>query len=150
MPEMSSSAEFQAVIGNAVTKAIEDVIERCYVELQKEVQRDIYSAYSPTDYQRSYGLLNSWQKTSGMLFGELKFEPSMLPIGGWTHTSLYDGGDTRAVILDILEGGYRAYNAKTGKPIPARPMWDKFIAKVDAKFEKWMRAALRRQGLQVV
>ena len=150
MPMMGSTAEFNAAVGGAVTRAIKDVIERCYQELQVEIQNDIYAAYSPEDYERSYGLLTSWQRIVGMLSGELKFEPSMLPIGGWTHTSLYDGGDTRAVILDILEAGYRAYNAKTGKPIPARPMWDKFIAKVDANFDSWMRAALRKQGLIVV
>lgn len=154
MPQMSSSAEFQSVMGVAVTKAMYQVIERCYKELQKEIQKDIYSAYSPSDYDRTEDLLNAWKKELGHLNVSLEYEPSYVIAfpPSWQHASAYDArfGNTSAMIFDILEGGYRAYNAKTGKPIPARPMWNKFLAKVDANFAKWMRAALRKQGLQVV
>ena len=149
---IDSTAEFHAVIGAAVTAALMEVMEKAYKKLQLDIQRDIYNAYSPTDYQRTEGLLTSWQKRVGMLDAEMWFDPTRLPKSpnSWQHSSRYDGGDTRAIILDILEAGYNAYNMNTGKPIPSRPMWQNFLRDVDKNLDKWVRAALRHQGLVVV
>ena len=149
---ISSTAEFHAVIGAAVSAALNEVIDKAYEELQKIIQSDIYGAYSPTDYSRTMGLLTSWRKQAGGLDAELWFEPAMLALNpsAWQHGSKYDGGDTRAAILDILEGGYNAMNAHTGKPIPSRPAWQRFLSSVDAKLDGWVRAALAHQGLEVV
>lgn len=149
---IDSTAEFHAVIGAAVTAALYEFMEKAYQQLQLDIQRDIYGKYSPSDYQRTEGLLNSWQKRVGMLDAELWFDPSRLALSpaSWQHSSQYDGGDTRAQILDILEAGYRAYNMNTGKSIPSRPVWQNFIRDVENNFDKWMRAALRHQGLMVV
>ena len=143
-----SDAEFHAVIGKAVSKAIDEVIERIFAELQKEIERDIYGVYTPKDYDRTEGLLEAWKHETSGLFGNIEFQPSMLPVNpnAFQHSSPY-GWDVRGEIFDILEGGYRAYNAKTGKPIPPRPMWDDFLAKIDSKIDRWIRIALRRQGL---
>ena len=143
-----SDTEFYAVIGKAVSRAIDEVIERIFAELQKEIERDIYGAYTPKDYDRTEGLLEAWKHETSGLFGNIEFQPSMLPVNpnAFQHSSPY-GWDVRGEIFDILEGGYRAYNAKTGKPIPPRPMWDDFLAKIDSKIDRWTKAALRRQGL---
>ena len=145
---INSDIEFYAIIGKAVNKAIDEVIERIFAELQKEIERDIYGAYSPTSYDRNEGLLEAWKHEAIGLSGNIEFQPSMLPVNpsAFQHDSPY-GWDVRAEIFDILEGGYRAYNAKTGKPIPPRPMWDDFLAKIDSKIDRWIRIALRRQGL---
>ena len=44
---ISSDIEFYAIIGKAVSRAIDEVIERVFAELQKEIERDIYGAYTP-------------------------------------------------------------------------------------------------------
>ena len=143
-----SDAEFYAVIGKAVSKAIDEVIERVFSALQDEIRRDIYGTYTPKDYDRTEGLLEAWKHETSGLFGNIEFQPSMLPVNpnAFQHSSPY-GWDVRGEIFDILEGGYRAYNAKTGKPIPPRPMWDDFLAKIDSKIDRWVQIALRRQGL---
>ena len=145
---INSDIEFYAIIGKAVNRAIDEVIERIFAELQKEIERDIYGAYTPKDYDRTEGLLEAWKHETSGLFGNIEFQPSMLPVNpnAFQHSSPY-GWDVRGEIFDILEGGYRAYNAKTGKPIPPRPMWDDFLAKIDSKIDRWTKAALRRQGL---
>ena len=143
-----SDTEFYTVIGKAVSKAIDEVIERVFAELQDEIRRDIYGAYTPKDYDRTEGLLEAWKHETSGLFGNIEFQPSMLESDkeGFHYDSPY-GWDVRAEIFDILEGGYRAYNAKTGKPIAPRPWWDDFLAKIDSKIDRWIIIALRRQGL---
>ena len=145
---INSDIEFYAIIGKAVNKAIDEVIERIFAELQKEIERDIYGAYTPQDYERTEGLLEAWKHEAIGLSGNIEFQPSMLEPDkeGFHYDSPY-GWDVRGEIFDILEGGYRAYNAKTGPPIPTRPMWDDFLAKIDSKIDRWIIIALRRQGL---
>ena len=152
MPIISSTAEFHAVIGAAVSAAFREVMDKAYKELQNVMRSEVYGAYSPTDYARTEGLLTSWKKQVGGLEAELWFEPSMLALNPseWQHSSKYDGGDTRSAILDIIAGGYRAMYANTGKPIPARPAWDVFIKRCDNNMDEWVRAALIHQGLPVV
>ena len=145
---INSDIEFYAIIGKAVNKAIDEVIERIFAELQKEIERDIYGAYSPTSYDRTEGLLDAWKHEAIGLSGNIEFQPNMLEPDkeGFHYDSPY-GWDVRDQIFDILESGYGAYNYKKGKPIPPRPMWDDFLAKIDSKIDRWIRIALRRQGL---
>ena len=148
---ISSDIEFYAIIGKAVSRAIDEVIERVFAELQKEIERDIYGAYTPKDYDRTEGLLEAWKHEVSGLSGNIEFQPDMLALdpAGFHHSSPY-GWDVRDQIFDILEGGYKAYNAKTGKrAIPPRPMWEDFLAKIDSKIDRWIIIALRRQGLVV-
>ena len=148
---INSDIEFYAIIGKAVSRAIDEVIERIFAELQKEIERDIYGAYTPTSYDRNEGLLEAWKHEAIGLSGNIEFQPDMLEPDpeGFHYDSPY-GWDVRAEIFDILEGGYRAYNAKTGKrKIPPRRMWDDFLAKIDSKIDRWIIIALRRQGLVV-
>ena len=143
-----SDIEFYAVIGKAVSRAIDEVIERIFVELQDEIRRDIYGAYTPKDYDRTEGLLEAWKHETRGLFGNIEFQPNMLPVNpsAFQHSSPY-GWDVRGEIFDSLEKGYGAYNYHTGKPIPRRPMWEDFLAKIDSKIDRWIQIALRRQGL---
>ena len=146
---INSDIEFYAIIGKAVSRAIDEVIERIFTELQKEIERDIYGAYTPTSYDRNEGLLEAWKHEAIGLSGNIEFQPDMLEPDpeGFHYNSPY-GWDVRDQIFDILEGGYRAYNAKTGKrKIPPRRMWDDFLAKIDSKIDRWIIIALRRQGL---
>ena len=143
-----SDAEFHAVIGKAVSKAIDEVIERVFSALQDEIRRDIYGAYTPKDYDRTEGLLDAWKHETRGLFGNIEFQPNMLPdnTDAFQHNSPY-GWDVRDRIFDILEKGYGAYNYHTGKAIPPRRMWDDFLAKIDSKIYRWIQIALRRQVL---
>lgn len=143
-----SDIEFYAIIGKAVSKAIDEVIERIFAELQDEIRRDIYGAYTPKDYDRTEGLLDAWKHETRGLFGNIEFQPSMLKPDkeGFHYDSPY-GWDVRDQIFDILEKGYGAYNYHIGKPIPPRPMWEDFLAKIDSKIDRWIQIALRRQGL---
>ena len=145
---INSDIEFYAIIGKAVNKAIDEVIERIFAELQKEIERDIYGAYTPTSYDRNEGLLEAWKHEAIGLSGNIEFQPNMLEPDkeGFHYDSPY-GWDVRDRICDILESGYGAYNYKKGKPIPPRPMWDDFLAKIDSKIDRWIIIALRRQGL---
>ena len=147
---INSDIEFYAIIGKAVSKAIDEVIERIFAELQDEIRRDIYGAYTPKDYDITEGLLEAWKHEVSGLSGNIEFRPDMLTPDpeGFHYDSPY-GWDVRDQIFDILEKGYGAYNYHTGKKIPPRRMWDDFLAKIDSKIDRWITIALRRQGLVV-
>ena len=154
MYTIHSDIEFHVFVGIAVNKAINEVVDKIFKELQQSIQRDIYNAYSPQDYDRTGELLDAWERQTRGLIASIEFKPEWLSLNptNWQHGSVYGGNytDIRNVIFDILEQGYGAYNYHKGKPIPSRPMWNEFIAKVDSKFDRWMRVALRRQGLVVI
>ena len=151
---ISSDIEFYAIIGKAVSKAIQEVIDKCFDELQDYIERNVYAKGSGTI--ASGTLKSAWKHEANGLYGNLEFDPSMLAHNpsAWVHGSAYDPRpewqDTRDIIIDIVQGGYRAYNAKVGAPVPPRRFWDEYLAYVDSKFDKWFRSALRHQGLVVV
>lgn len=152
MPTMSSDAEFYIVMSEAVGDAISEVLDKIFDELRQTIQDEIYSANAPTsDYQRANDLADAWEVEARGLFGEITFRPDMLhaDADSWNYESTY-GANVTDIIFDILAGGYRAYNAKNGKFVMPRPMWDIFLRKLDSKFDKWMRSALRHQGLVVI
>ena len=145
---INSDIESYAIIGKAVGKAIDEVVERIFAEMQKQIEREIYGAGSSGDYERTNMLTEAWKHETSGLSGNIEFQPSMLPVNpsAFQHDSPY-GWDVRDRIFDILEKGYGAYNYHTGKEIPPRRMWDDFLAKIDSKIDRWIRIALRRQGL---
>ena len=148
---ISSTGDFDIIIGLAVSKAIHEVIDKMFDELEKAIETNVYGAGTGMG---SHSLIKGWRKEAHGLDGLIEFEPAWLPIAPsrWIHGSAYDDDwrDVRDIILDIIQGGYRAYNAHTGVEIGERPFWDKFIAKVDANFDNWVRTALIHQGLPVV
>jgi hypothetical protein len=146
-----STEDFNIIIGLAVSKAIHEVIDKMFNELEKTIEKNVYGAGTGMG---SHSLIEGWRKEAHGLDGLIEFEPAWLPLAPskWIHGSAYDNAwrDVRDIILDIIQGGYRAYNAHTGIEISDSPFWNEFIAKVDARFDKWAKAALRRQGLKVV
>lgn len=150
---INSTAEFHAVIGMAVTAAIKEVLERAHKHLQLIIQRDVYGAYQPVDYHRSDALLKAWRKQVSTLDGSMWFDSGLLAGdgGAWQHHSEMPGyGSLGQELLNKIEEGYRGYNAKTGREIPSRPMWQNFMRDMEKNIDKWVRAALRRQGLPVI
>lgn len=148
---MAGGGVFAAMVTAAFSAAIQDVIDKMFDELQNEIEAKVYSS---TGEIATHTLVDAWRHEAHGLWGTLQFDPSMLPVApeSWVHGSQYDARfpDMRALILDIVQGGYKAYNAKTGIDIGGRPFWDTYVAKVNANFDGWMRAALIAQGLPVV
>jgi hypothetical protein len=142
---------FAAMVTAPFSAAIQDVIDKMFDELQSTINSNVYGAGTS---MATGTLVDAWRHEAHGLWGTLQFDPSMLPVApeSWVHGSQYDPRfpDVRAMILDIIQGGYRAYNAKSGMPIGARPFWEEYVAKVNANFDGWMRAALIAQGLPVV
>lgn len=151
---ITNDIQLRMILEGAITRALHNVIQRVFQELQHSIERDIYNSYSPEDYERTYALLEAWESKTMTMMSELNFKPEWLPINPTSHQhgSVSHSGytDIRQIIFDILEQGYGAYNYHTGKPIPARPMWDNFIATVDKKIDTWIRKALREQGMMVI
>ena len=149
---INSDGMLRAVLSAAIRGALKEVIDKMFEELQRCISRDVYG--SGFGDITTGELINSWKHEAYGMFATLQFDPSMLPNdpANWVHGSQYDArwSDTRALILDIIQGGYRAYNAHTGVEIGARPFWDNYVALVDANYTDWVREALVHQGLDVI
>jgi hypothetical protein len=149
---ITNDGMLHAILSAAIRGALKEVIDKMFEELQKCIARDVYG--SGFGDIATGELINSWKHESYGMFATLQFDPSMLPNDpdSWIHGSQYDSAwrDTRALILDIIQGGYRAYNAHTGMEVAGRPFWDDYLALVDANYDDWVRAALKHQGLDVI
>ena len=143
---ITNSAEFSAIINMAVQNALEVAIELAYEDLQKCMDEWLYGAYSPVDYQRTYALKEEWIREVNSISASIQFEE------GGTHESFFgEGYDSLGNdLLDVLQKGYKGYNAKTGRDIPARPFFEKWIQRADKEAHKWIKKGLIAQGLTVI
>lgn len=143
---ITSDAAMQAILGLAIAHAVDDV----FTWAERELIKTIHQAGASVN---GGGLDVAWVKEVHGMFGQLRHDPNlmdrMVSIG--QHASPYDENwtDVRDVFADIIQGGYRAWNAHTGRPIAPRPFWDKFMRRFESQFPKKFRAALRKQGLVV-
>ena len=143
---ITSDAQLQAVLRMATSRAIDDV----FTWAEKEVEKIILEAgasVNPTG-----GLSTAWVKEVHGLFGELRHDPNLMVVSAFgRHASPYDENwdDVREIFADIIQGGYHAWN-KSGRKIPPRPFWDKFMNRFNSQFPKIFRNALRKQGLVVL
>lgn len=144
---ITNSAEFSAIINMAVQNALEVAIELAYEDLQKCMDEWLYGAYSPVDYgdKRTYALKEEWIREVNSMSASIQFEE------GGAHESFFEDGYALGnALLDVLESGYRGYNAKTGRQIPARPFFEKWIQRADKEAHKWVKKGLIAQGLTVI
>ena len=145
---ITSDAALQVVLRLAVSRAIDDVFTWAERELITTIQQ------SGASVTGRGGLESAWVKEIRGTFGQLRYDPNLMDriVSVGLHASPYDEDwtDVRDVFADIIQGGYRAWNAHTGKPISPRPFWDKFMNKFNAQFPKKFRTALRKQGLVVL
>lgn len=145
---ITNSAEFSAIINMAVQNALEVAIELAYEDLQKCMDEWLYGAYSPVDYgdKRTYALKEEWIREVNSMSASIQFEE------GGAHESFFgEGYDSLGNdLLDVLQKGYKGYNAKTGRDIPARPFFEKWIQRADKEAHKWIKKGLIAQGLKVI
>lgn len=143
---ITNSAEFSAIINMVVQNALEVAIELAYEDLQKCMDEWLYGAYSPVDYQRTYALKEEWIREVNSMSASIQFEE------GGAHESFFGEGYDKLGndLLDVLQKGYKGYNAKTGRDIPARPFFEKWIQRADKMAGKWVKKGLIAQGLTVI
>lgn len=141
---ISSTAEFNAVMGAAVQNALKVAIELAHKDLLDWIDKNLYGVYSPTDYSRTNALKSEWLVEANSMSASIEFNE------GGAHQSIIGQWALGDALLDVLQGGYGAYNAKTGKPIPARPFWDTWMARADSEADNWVREGLAAQGLVVI
>lgn len=143
---ITNSAEFSAIINMAVQNALEVAIELAYEDLQKCMDEWLYGAYSPVDYGRTYALKEEWIREVNSMSASIQFEE------GGAHESFFGEGydNLGNDLLDVLQKGYKGYNAKTGRDIPARPFFEKWIQRADKEAHKWIKKGLIAQGLTVI
>lgn len=146
-----NSAEFQAIIGKAVTAALGDVIDECEKMVMKQIEEDVYSAVGSDWYNRTHELTQAWMVIKSKLTVILREDSSVITSNPdmWQHGSNIGGGtDVSDYILHMMNDGFNdVLNWGGGAP---RPFWDNFIKEFNSKGRSIVKRALRAQGLNVV
>lgn len=142
---ITSDAQLQAVLRAAVSVAINDVMTWGEQELIKTIQESGASV-------NGGGLEIAWVKEARGMWGQIRHDPSLMSVNVdvGQHASPYDPHwfDIRGIFIDVIQGGYNAWSS-SGRKVPPRKFWDKFVNRFESQFPKRFRAALRKQGLVV-
>ena len=154
---ITSTADFNAVIGKACAKALDHTLDMAMQALRQSMDTVVYNGYSPVTYGRTGQLKTAWKKNpyptsgGGSFSGGFQHEPSYMTSVPeiWWHGSKINGGDYREHVLDAVISGYTAYGNGTTQ-IPSRDVWSHFLNKFDKNFDRWFRAGLRNAGLTIV
>lgn len=143
-------AEFEAIIGKAVTAALGDVIDDCEKMVMKQIEKDVYEKGGSDWYNRTYELMQAWKTIKSELTVTLTEDSSVITSNPdmWQHGSNIGGGtDVSGRILHMMnEGFYNALHWGSGEP---RPFWTNFMEDFDSHGRTMIENALRAHGLDV-
>lgn len=142
MPEFSSLKDLYVYVNKVKTEALEtDVAEMAKHEMEKHIQTDVYAAYKPTGYTRTYDLLKDVE--SEMVDADtLEIKDTRYGIG--------QNGERRDVVKVIEYGRGYDWSPHLDEKIGPRP----FIANTRDEIEreqlatKTLKEALNNKGIK--
>ena len=99
-----------------LNRAAQEIMLKTKEQLEKSVDNLWYATYSPTDYNRTYELLDAVsgkvvKNSKGNYSIEVYFDESLMSTKsstyGWGTRSGFDGGDFRSGLIDSIIHGMR-------------------------------------------
>lgn len=148
----NSLSELMNQVKKSVMSASEDLAENIEYTLKDRVDKDVYDAYEPKKYERTYELRDSITKDASILsdntieVGASHKTDLILPHGVNQHVSIMTGNDVSAFIPNIVQDGAfplfsnGAYTLKRNYMETAREIVDKNKKKV-------LQDALKKRGI---
>lgn len=174
MPKYSyrSALSMSNAVRETVEVVMDEVYERFLNHLFEIIERDVYLAYEPEFYERTYDLMNpqNWEikkwKYGDQIKREIYFKGQNLtsPSDGDAHNPMYwihghgessNGNVKRSPLdaqtfLEILNNERPQGDNGFGFAHPKRkPFWDDFEKYCDDYYTRLMRNALQRHGFIV-
>ncbi len=128
--------------------------------VEKRIQEDVYSAYTPKDYQRTGEFGKSVVSTTPVVAGNsieitIKHNPNLMNMKSpWYHQSVVDGRDSRFSLPEIIHGGktFDLWGHSGAGYLGKRPYMDNTVAELKSSKNhvKKLVKHLRALGLDAI
>lgn len=142
-----SESQLAAQLIGPLKQATQYVVDKILETNREEVQRVVYDAYNPTEYQRNYDLLESWKaetQISGTstIIGSFEYDESRI-----VATSVVTG-EVVPYLADIVYNGLAGHIFGEGPWTKKRDAWAALEKAVGAnKIRQWMKEGMSAAGL---
>lgn len=159
-----NESQLRSMLMPRIQQAVDYVTNKIYEENKQVVQEVVYNAYSPTVYNRTGELKESWKTESSMtssntVRGEFTYDSSKLSVGSTIQGSSNYGQhisivNDSVIVNELAQIVYQGISTATFGPGPwtkERDAWDKLVKQVgNRKISNWMKEGLQAAGLTVV
>lgn len=159
-----NESQLKAMLMPRIQQAVDYVTNKIYEENKQVVQEVVYNAYSPTVYNRTGELKESWKTESSItssntVRGEFTYDPSKLSVGSLEkgssnyaqHISVVYQDPVIDELAKIVYQGISASVFGSGPWTNKRDAWDRLVKQVgNRKISNWMKEGLQAAGLTVV
>lgn len=147
---------------DVLVQVVNYILDEIYKQNTEVVNRIVYTAYNPSEYQRTYEFRDSWgtdgAKASGIhVKGEFKYLPEKMTYNpelaqhgspDWYHG--VHGGDARTYLADIIYDGLSGNLFGNGQWRKSRDAWDALLKEVGVNnIAKWTKQGFKNVGLNV-
>lgn len=165
MAQARNDREVQALFQPLIKKAVEYVVEQIMAENRELIEKMVYEAYDPEEYERTGEFAEAWTIDTKILQnvteGQFKYDPRLLTVDGKQHGSIIDGRPMTQYLAeviysglsgDIYQSGYAKYDARfKGQAwTKARNVWAALLKWLGTeKLGKLFKEGMRRQGVSL-
>ena len=133
---------FNKQVNEGITYGLRSLSSELTPCLQRHIQKDVYDAYKPEDYERrhdnpSYGMSLYDKDNMGLKLTAKGIEFTYTPNGKNSHypdSPYYSNGDA---IIDVIQSDHNYLWRKEGNIGVKRPFWNNFVEEVEAQGDKW-------------
>lgn len=141
---VASNEELMADLNSRVTIAVDNVATALNEKLHSIIEKNVYDAYFPMNYERTREFKDSFIATKAMIKdfviqATIEQDVTIMIIRGQTHAN-------RDYLAKMIELGEGFWNPN----VPARPFWKEFEEYANANVYSLLKEELRKQGIQGV
>lgn len=162
MERLTDDAKTNRYVQSVIKRMIDYILDEIYKLNQEQIDKIVYAAYNPVEYERTYEFRDAWKKSSEVVVnnktgkGVFEYNPEGMVYnqGNAQHGSYYDPpGDARQYLADIIYQGLSgpAYgNGPINGPwAEARDAFSALLDATDGKMDVWIREFLSNEDMVV-
>lgn len=158
--QLKNEAQVRRYLMPKIQQVVEYVLDKIYEMNRLEIDKIVYAAYNPSEYERTYEFRDdawSYEKPqiSGIhVKGEFKYDPSgmVYDASEAQHGSPtgVEPGDAREYLAEIIYGGAAGMLFGDGPWCKKRDAWDSLVKDLKKKdLRRWMKMGFESVGLNV-
>jgi hypothetical protein len=142
---INNSVELQTTLGVDLQRALDLTMKELLDKLQDFIVADVYSAWSPSFYERTTDTINNWEYSNPTINGTeasstLEMTNLSHNMDKFQHGSYISGDLSVDYFLDILNGKRPIGNAFNFPQVKREPFWDDYLQWVESNIDNiWQK-----------